>query len=153
MFDLFLVGSEFFEHLPNLIKTAWNVETTFPFATFEGEQDFTATVEIAEPFGIFCVSEVFPNVVMNAFEPFEAAFVTGEAIAFDHGDESFDVNPPKFLVPFEFLSGVAFEVHEVEDAAVFFIPAVFNHLKSGFFCFFDEFGTVETLAEIHEEPH
>ena len=150
---LFLLGCEFFENLPYLIETARNVETTFPLAALERKKYFALTVEITEPFGIFGVGEVCPDVVVYAVEPFEAAFVAGKTITLDHGNKCLDVYPPEFLVPFEFLSGMTFEVHEVEYAVIFFIPAIFDHLEGCLFGFFDEFGTVEAFAEVHEEPH
>ena len=91
---LFLFGGEFFEYLPYLVEAAGNVETAFPFAALEGEKYFALTVEIAEPFGVFGIGEVRPDVVVDAVEPFEASFVAGEAVAFDHGDEGLDMYPP-----------------------------------------------------------
>ena len=122
------------------------MEAAFPFAAFEREQTLAAAIEIAEPFGIFGVGKVRPDIIVNALEPFEAARVAREAIAFNHRDERFDVYPPKFLVPLELLQGTAEAVHKVEDAAILLIPTVFGFLEGDVLGAFYEFGAAEALA-------
>ena len=65
---LLLLGiacSELFEYLPDLIQTPWYVETTFPLAAFQRKQNFTATVEIAVPLGIFMIFKACPKVFVQ----------------------------------------------------------------------------------------
>ena len=51
------------------------------------------------------------------------------------------------------LAGLAEEVHEVEDAAELLVPSVLHLLEADFHCLMDEFGPVQTLAQIHDKPH
>ena len=90
---------------------------------------------------------------MDALEPVEATLVAGELVALDEGDEGLEVYPPEFLVPFEFVAGMAEAVHEVEDAAELLVPAVLYFLEADINSLLDEFGTAEALAEVHDKPH
>ena len=45
------------------------------------------------------------------------------------------------------------EVHEVENSAKLLVPAIFSHANGSVLSFLDEFGAVESLAEVHNEPH
>ena len=129
------------------------MEAAFPFAAFEGEEDFSASVEVAVPFWVFGVVEVCPDVVVDSLEPCETVCIAGEFVAFDHGDEGLNVYPPEFLVPFELLEGVSEAIHEVEDAAVLFVPTVFGFGEGNLDGFVDEGSVANASAEIHDEPH
>ena len=122
------------------------MEAAFPFAAFEGEEDFAAPVEVAVPFGVFGVVEVCPDVVVYSLKPCETVGVAGEFVAFDHGDEGLDVYPPEFLIPFELLEGASEAIHEVEDAAILLVPTVFGFLEGDVLGAFYEFGAAEALA-------
>ncbi len=129
------------------------MEAALPLAALEGQQDFALTVEIAVPLGVVIVAEVFPSVVVDALEPVEATLVARELVALDEGDEGLEMYPPELLVPFELVARMAEAIHEVEDAAVLLVPAVLDLVEADLNGFLDELGTVEALAEVHDEPH
>lgn len=129
------------------------MEAAFPFAAFEGEEDFAAPVEVAVPFGVFGVVEVCPDVVVYSLKPCETVGVASEFVAFDHGDEGLDVYPPEFLIPFELLEGASEAIHEIEDAAVLLVPSVFGFGEGYLDGFVDEGGVADASAEVHDEPH
>ena len=91
------------------------MEAAFPLAALEGEQHLAATVQVAEPFGIFGVAEVAPYIFVDTHEPVKAVLVARQLVALYHGDERLDVNPPELLIPFKLLQGTAEPVHEVEE--------------------------------------
>jgi len=70
------------------------VEAAFPFSAFEGEEHFAATVEVTEPFGIFGIFEVLPEIVVQLEEPFQAFSVACKLVTLDHADSGFEVHPP-----------------------------------------------------------
>jgi hypothetical protein len=45
------------------------VETAFPFTTFEVEEYFALTVEIAPPLAMFRIFEMLPSVIMHFLKP------------------------------------------------------------------------------------
>ena len=47
--------------MPALVESAGHVEAAFPFAAFEGEENFAASVEVAEPLGVFLITGVVPG--------------------------------------------------------------------------------------------
>ena len=142
-----------FQNLPALEQTSGHVEASLPFSTFERQKNFALTVQVAIPFGIFGIGEVRPGIFVNAFKPFQTFFVAGELIALEHGDERFDVNPPKLLVPFELLTGMAQTIHKVENATVLLVPTIFGLVERDAYSLFNEFGTVQAFAKVHDEPH
>lgn len=144
---------EVLQYLPALEEAAWHVETAFPLATLEREQHLAAAVQIAEPFGVFGVLEMRPGVVVQPEEPVETRLRTGEAVSLDHRDHRFDMHPPQFLVPFELLLRVSEPVHEIEQAAVLLVPAIFSRVERDLYGLVDQRPVVEPHAEVHDEPH
>lgn len=149
----FPLFTEFFQHLPALVEASGEVETAFPLTALQREKHFAAAVEVAEPFGMLGVLEVAPGVVVDALEPLQALRVAGQAVALYRGDEGLDVYPPQLLVPLQLLGRTAVAIHEVEDASILFVPAVFQHLQCRVLGFHHQFGAVEALAQVHDEPH
>ena len=94
-----------------------------------------------------------PHVLVDFHEPIEAFLLARQLVAFNHGDERLNVNPPKLLVPLELLKRSAQTIHEVEDAAVLLVPTVLSLAKGDVNGFVDKVLTTETLAEVHDEPH
>lgn len=89
------------------------METALPFTAFEREKNLAATVKVSEPFRIFLILEIIPEIRIQFQKPFEAFFISGKLIAFEHGDCRFDVDPPEFLVPFEFLLRNSLDIKEI----------------------------------------
>ena len=122
------------------------METSFPLASLEREQYFSAAVQVAVPFGIFGILEVAPGVVVDTLEPLQTFFIAGQPVPLYHGNERLDVHPPQLLVPFQLLGRTAVAVHEVEDAPVLLIPTVFQHLQCRVLGLHHQSGAVEALA-------
>ena len=138
---------------PQLVESARHVEATLPFAALERQQHLAAAVQIAEPFGILRVLEVRPHVLIELLEPGQTLAVARELVALEHGDGRFEVHPPQLLVPFELLLGMPQTVHEVEAAAVLFVPAVFDRPQGDFDGAVDQIAPAEPYAHVHDEPH
>lgn len=58
------------------------MEATFPFATFQVEQHFALTIQIAPPFRMIRVLEMVPCVLMYFHKPFETILRSGQLIPF-----------------------------------------------------------------------
>ena len=96
MSSLLFLG-QVFQNLPALEESAWYMEAALPLTTFEREQHLASAVQVAKPFRILAVGKVAPSVFVYALKPFQAFFLAGELVAFEHRDERFDVHPPKLL--------------------------------------------------------
>ena len=110
-------------------QAAGNMEASLPFAAFQGEEHLSPAIQVTEPFGVFGIHEVAPDIFVDTHEPIQTFLLAGQLIALYHGDERLDVNPPEFLVPFQLLEGSSQSVHEVEDASILLVPTVFSLAK------------------------
>ena len=128
------------------------METAFPLTAFEREKDLATAVKVSEPFRIFLILEIIPEIRIQFREPFEAFFISGQLIAFEHGYRRLDMHPPEFLVPFEFLLRNSFGIKEIVYSAEFIVPAAFNDVKRDFHTFFYQCLVVATHSEIHHKP-
>ena len=95
------------------------MEAAFPLAAFKWQQDLAATVQIAEPFRIFRVLEMAPDIFMYSLEPFQALRIPSQLIALQGGNQCLDVHPPELLVPFQLLWREALAVEKVIYSAIF----------------------------------
>lgn len=103
-------------------------------------------VEVTEPFGIFRIFEVRPHVIVQFLKPRKALLVARQLVGLDHRDRGFDMHPPQFLIPFELLLRTPEAIHEIEYAAVLFVPAVFDGRKRDLHGLPDQIGAAEPLA-------
>ena len=87
-----------------------------------------------------------PHIVVHLFKPLQTALVAGEVIALDERNQRLDMHPPKFLVPLQLLGREALAVHEVEDALVLFVPAIFQHGQGNLLRLFNQVGAIQALA-------
>ena len=62
------------------------MEAALPLAALEGQQDFTATVQVAVPLRVLGILEMRPHVVVELLEPLQALLVAGQLVALDHAD-------------------------------------------------------------------
>ena len=142
----------FLQDLPDLEQAAWNVEASLPFASLERKKHLATAVEVAEPLWVERILEARPHIFIKLFEPFQAFLVPCELVAFDHCDRGLYVNPPEFLIPFEFLLWGALAVEEVEDSAIFLVPSFFNDGEGDLNSLVDKSLVVPADAEVHHEP-
>src|SRR5690554_573209 len=63
------------------------------------------------------------------------------------------MDPPEFLIPLQLLGRRSLSVHKIEDSAILLVPTVLNHFNCCLYRLLDELWTVESLAQIHDEPH
>ena len=129
------------------------METTFPLAAFQRQQHLATAIQVAEPFGMFGILEVRPRVIVHTFKPFEASRVAREPVTFYSRNKCFKVYPPQLLIPFELLRRETLAIHEIEYTAEFLVPTVIAHGEGDVLGLFYQFGTTETLAQVHDEPH
>ena len=141
----------FLQDLPDLEQAAWNVEASLPFASLERKKHLATAVEVAEPLRVERILEARPHIFIKLFEPFQAFLVPCELVAFDHCDRGLYVNPPEFLIPFEFLLRGALAVEEVEDSAIFLVPSFFNDGEGDLNALVDKSLVVPADAEVHHE--
>ena len=102
------------------------METALPFTAFEREKDLATAVKVSEPFRIFLILEIIPEIRIQFREPFEAFFISGQLIAFEHGNRRLDMHPPEFLVPFEFLLRSPLSIKEIAYRLRFESPDYFS---------------------------
>ena len=70
------------------------METAFPLSTLQGQENFTATVQVAVPFRIFGILEMRPHVIVKFLEPLKALLVAGQLVSLDHTDSRLQMYPP-----------------------------------------------------------
>ena len=128
------------------------MEATLPLTALQRQQHLALTVQIAVPLWVFGVGEVAPGVVVDALKPLQALLVARQLVALEQRDECLDVYPPQLLVKLQLVAGLAQAVHEVEDALVLLVPAVFHLGKRYLHRLVDKLGAVKPLPEVHQEP-
>ena len=63
------------------------------------------------------------------------------------------MDPPELLIPLQLLDGVAFDIFEVKNIAMFFIPTKFCYFEKSLFTFFNELSIVVANCKINQKPH
>ena len=128
------------------------METAFPLAALEGEEDLTAAVQVAVPLRVLGILEVGPHIVVELLEPLETLLVACELVALDHADRRLEMHPPELLVPLELLHRGTLDVLEVEDSAIFLVPSEVDHAEGDLDAFVDESLVITTDSKVHHEP-
>ena len=90
------------------------MEASLPFSTLEGQEDFSATVQIAIPLRILGILEMRPHIIVNLSEPLEALLVSCELICLDEADCRLQMYPPKLLIPLQLLHITAGRLDEAQ---------------------------------------
>ncbi len=129
------------------------MKTSFPFASFEWEQNFATAVQVPEPLSILRIGEMRPCIIVNLFKPLDTLPISSQGVAFDQAYQRFDMDPPEFLVPFELLQRVPFDVHKIENTAILLIPPKFQGAQHYVHSFFGQFRAVEPHRKVHDKPH
>ncbi len=128
------------------------MEAALPFTALERQEDFASAVEIAEPLRILRILELREEVVVQLQEPLQTLFVASQLVALQHGDGGLDMDPPKFLVPFQLLLRITLAVHEVEDSSIGFVPAVIDDAEGNVHGLADQLLVMQPQPQILKEP-
>ena len=84
-------------------------------------------MKIAKPFTVEFIEEVVARPIMNARMPFSKQRVLGMFIGKQGSDDGFVVGPPKLHVMPIFLDRFSFDIDEIEQPTMFWIPTSFEH--------------------------
>lgn len=63
------------------------------------------------------------------------------------------MDPPELLIPLQLLDGVAFDIFEVKNTTMFFVPTKFCYFEKSLFTFFNELSIVVANCKINQKPH
>ena len=83
-------------------------------------------VQVAVPLAVFLVMKMLKRIGVDFFKPVPVFLVSGQAVGHQGGDQDLVMHPPQLHIPFQLLAGAVVQVHKVEAAAEFFIPAAFQ---------------------------
>ena len=123
-----------------------------PHGTLLGMGNRAVPVEIPVPFSLLPVGEMSERIGMDFFKPPPIPVLPGQFVSGQSGNQRFVMYPPELHIPFELFTRPAVHIHEIQDAAVFFIPTPFQRPIEDLERFLQQPPVLCLLRLVHQKP-
>lgn len=98
------------------------MERSFEEVSFRRLCDGAVSVQIAEPFRILGVHQMFESPVIDLFVYIEILFISGKFVSIQRSDNCLALRPPEFHILSIILTRQPLAVTEIDNSAILFIP-------------------------------